>query len=135
MQNRADVDFGGVMRLLGYDLVQTGDELRLTLHWRALSAMTTDYRVFVHLFDPATERIVAQFDGMPLRGAYPTSWWWPGEVLSDQITLSLAGVPAGNYRLATGVYNPITVTRLQAVDAAGHPLPANRLILPMIEVP
>jgi len=88
MQYRADVDFGGVMRLLGYDLVQTGDELRLTLHWRALSAMTTDYRVFVHLFDPATERIVAQFDGMPLRGAYPTSWWWPGEVLSDQITLS-----------------------------------------------
>ena len=135
MQNQADVNFGGVMRLLGYELVQTGDELRLTLHWRALSPMTTDYRVFVHLFDPATERIVAQFDGMPLHGVYPTSWWLPGEVLSDQITLSLADVPAGRYRLATGVYDPGTVARLEAVDAAGHPLPDNRLILPMEIVP
>ena len=135
MQSRADVDFGGVMRLLGYELVQTEDELRLTLHWRTLSPMTTDYRVFVHLFDPTTERIVAQFDGMPLHGSYPTSWWLPGEVLSDQITLSLADVPAGHYRLATGVYDPGTVTRLAAVDAAGHPLPDNRLVLPMEIVP
>ena len=91
--------------------------------------------VIVHLFDPATERIVAQFDGMPLHGVYPTSWWLPGEVLSDQITLSLADVPAGRYRLATGVYDPGTVARLEAVDAAGHPLPDNRLILPMEIVP
>jgi hypothetical protein len=131
MQTRADVDFGGVMCLLGYDLVQTEDELRLTLHWRALSPMTTDYRVFVHLFDPVTERIVAQFDGMPLHGSYPTSWWLPGEMLSDQVTLSLADVPSSSYRLATGVYDPGTATRLQAMDAAGNPLPANRLILPI----
>ncbi|MCR4406985.1 MAG: 6-pyruvoyl-tetrahydropterin synthase-related protein [Anaerolineae bacterium] len=135
MQTRADVNFGGVMRLLGYDLVQNDDELQLMLHWQALSPMATDYRVFVHLFEPATERIVTQFDGMPLNGAYPTSWWLPGEVVSDRITLSLAGVPAGDYRLGVGVYNPATVTRLEAVDAAGHPLPDNRLILPMNNPP
>jgi len=129
MQTRAGVDFGGVIRLLGYDLMQTGDELQLTLHWQALSPLDIDYRVFVHLFDPATERIVVQFDGMPLNGAYPTSWWLPGEVVSDRITLSLAGVPAGDYHLATGVYDPRTVTRLEAVDAAGKPLPDDRLIL------
>ncbi|MBC7250910.1 MAG: hypothetical protein H5T62_11565 [Anaerolineae bacterium] len=130
MQHQAAVDFGGVMRLLGYDLAQTEDKLQLTLHWQALSPMDTDYCVFVHLFDPASEHIVAQFDGMPLHGTYPTSWWLPGEVLSDRITLSLTDVPPGDYRLATGVYDPRTVTRLQAVDAAGNPLPDNRFILP-----
>jgi len=33
------------------------------------------------------------------------------------------------------VYDPGTVARLEAVDAAGHPLPDNRLILPMEIVP
>ncbi|MDY7041634.1 MAG: 6-pyruvoyl-tetrahydropterin synthase-related protein, partial [Chloroflexota bacterium] len=115
MQAWVDVDFGEAMQLLGYDLVQNDGELRLTLHWRALSPMDVDYRVFVHLFDPATEHIVAQFDGMPLHGTYSTSWWLPGEVLSDRITLSLADVPPGDYRLAVGVYDPATVTRLEIV--------------------
>ena len=131
MQTRADVDFGSMVRLLGYDLVQNDDALQLMLHWQALSPMTTDYRVFVHLFDPATEGIVAQSDGMPLNGAYPTSWWLPGEVVSDRITLSLVGVPVGNYRLAVGVYDPVTVIRLETVDGMGHPLPNDRLILPI----
>ncbi len=130
LQVRLNVDFGGQVRLLGYDLAREGDELRLTLHWQALRRMEGDYKVFVHLFDPATEAIVAQHDAMPRQNRYPTSWWAKGEVVSDAVTLSLEGVPEGDYRLAVGLYDPETLERLAAIDAEGNRLPDDRLILP-----
>jgi len=129
MQRRLSVAFGGEILLLGYDLAREGEELRLELYWQALRQMEMDYKVFVHLFDPATETIVAQHDAMPRKGRYPTSRWVEGEVVSDSIVLSLAGVPPGHYRLAVGVYEPETVERLPAVDATGLPVPDNRVVL------
>jgi len=130
LQVRLNVDFGGQVRLLGYDLAREGDELRLGLHWQALRRMERDYKVFVHLFDPATEAIAAQHDAMPRQNRYPTSWWAEGEVVSEVVTLSLEGVPEGDYRLAVGLYDPETLERLAAVDAEGNRLPDDRLILP-----
>jgi hypothetical protein len=129
MQKELGVTFGGEVLLLGYDLARDGEELRLELYWQALQQMTVDYKVFVHLFDPATEAIVTQWDAMPREGRYPTSRWARGEVVSDSITLSLAEVPPGYYRLAVGVYVPETVERLPAVDAASLPVRDNRVIL------
>jgi hypothetical protein len=129
MQAKLDVSFGGQMRLLGYDLKREGGELRLGLHWQALRQMEGDYKVFIHLFDPATEVIVAQDDAMPRQNQYPTSWWAEGEVVSDEITLSLKDVPPGRYRLALGVYDPQTVDRLTAVDPDGTPIANDRVVL------
>jgi hypothetical protein len=130
VQTPVGAEFGGQMRLLGTDLSQTADALTLTLHWQTAQPMTVDYKVFVHLFDPATEAIPVQDDAMPLRNSYPTRWWAAGEVVSDPIRLSLSGVPAGEYRLAVGVYDPATGDRLAAVDGQGSPLPHDRLVLP-----
>jgi len=128
------VDFGGEIRLAGYDLEQRGDVLRLTLWWQASRPPQSDYTVFVHLFDPATEHIVAQSDAMPQGGMYPTSWWAAGEVVSETVVLPLEGVPQGAYRLAVGLYDS-TAIRLPAVDSGGQPLPDDRLILPkLVEV-
>ncbi len=133
METELNVDFGGRMRLLGCDLVRMDDKLLLKLHWRSLRRMEKDYKVFVHLFDPATERIVAQHDSMP---PIPTSWWEEGEVVSEEVALDLTDVPAGHYRLAVGVYEPETMERLKAIDAKGHHLLADRLILERgIELP
>jgi hypothetical protein len=129
MQVQVGAEFGGQMRLLGYNLAQTDDALALTLHWQAMQAMMADYKVFVHLFDPATETIVAQDDTMPLRNTYPTRWWASSEVVSDAIPLPLADVPSGQYRLAVGVYEPPAKPRLKAVDGHGHSLSDNRLVL------
>jgi len=129
MQKELGVTFGREVLLLGYDLARDGEELRLELYWQALQQMAVDYKVFVHLFDPATETIVTQWDAMPREGRYPTSRWARGEVVSDSITLSLAEVPPGHYRLAVGVYAPETMERLPAVDAAGNPVRDNRVIL------
>jgi len=124
------VDFGGEVRLAGYDIEQGQDALRLTLWWQALEAPKADYTVFVHLFDPATDTVVAQSDAMPRGGTYPTSWWASGEVVSETVTLPLAGVPPGTYRLAVGLYD-WTVTRLAAVGADGERIADDRLILPV----
>ncbi len=129
MQRKVGVTFGGEVLLLGYNLAREGEELRLELHWQALRQMTMDYKVFVHLFDPATETIATQHDAMPREGRYPTSRWVEGEVVSDSITLDLAEVPPGRYRLAVGLYDPETLDRLPAVDAAGNPVRDNRVVL------
>ena len=99
------------------------------LHWQALQHMEGDYKVFIHLFDPATEEIVAQDDAMPRQNQYPTSWWVEGEVVSDEIAISLKDLPPGRYRLALGVYDPQTMDRLVAVGPDDTPIANNRVVL------
>jgi len=128
--------FGGMIRLWGYDLEREGPNLRLRLHWGAITAIAGDYTFFVHLFDPTSEHIVAQVDTQPHGGAYPTWQWAPGEVVSDDILLALGGVPPGRYRLALGWYDAATGQRLSALDANGVPHPADRVILAdIVDVP
>lgn len=129
MANRANADFGGEITLLGYDLQREASTLRLTLHWQAQTRPAADRKVFVHLFNPATEQIPAQSDSPPRNGAYPTSQWAPGEVVSDEIVIALKDVPAGAYRLAVGVYGPGDAPRLAVRGSDGALLPNERYVL------
>jgi hypothetical protein len=104
METKSEVTFGDDLRLLGYDLHQENGQLRITLHWQALQRMDEAYKFFVHVVDPASGQLVAQADVMPRGWTYPTSWWEVGEVVSDEIVLSLTDVPSGVYRLYVGVY-------------------------------
>jgi hypothetical protein len=134
MQHRSDVEFGKQIRLLGYDLKSQISNIKsqvaLTLYWQATSQPKGDYKVFVHLFDPVDERIATQHDAMPLEGRYPTSWWATGEVVSETVMLDLKDVKPGTYRLAVGLYDARTVTRLVAVGPGGARLDADRAVLP-----
>jgi hypothetical protein len=131
-----DVDFADQIRLAGYELEAEAQALDLTLWWVARRQPQKDYTVFVHLFDPATETIVAQHDAMPRQGSYPTSGWLAGEVVSETVRLSLDGAPPGSYRLAVGLYDLATADRLPAMAPDGTLLPYQRLILPdEVEVP
>jgi hypothetical protein len=118
MEHTTHARFGDDFQLLGYDLAQEGDALKLTLHWQALRQPTAYHKVFVHLFDPQTQAVVAQDDAVPRRWTYPTTWWEVGEVVSDEIPLSLEEVPSGRYHLAVGVYDPETGDRLPISGAA-----------------
>ncbi|MGD8791296.1 MAG: glycosyltransferase family 39 protein [Anaerolineae bacterium] len=104
--HEVEVVYGGAIRLSGYDLspepASAGDELALTLYWQRLAPVDEDYIVFVHLVDGSGE-IAAQGDGPPLGGAYPTSYWQPGETLVDGHRLDRV-LPAGRYRLLVGLY-------------------------------
>jgi hypothetical protein len=128
MAHTVGARFGGAL-LLGYDLRQDASTLRLTLHWQAVSRMETDWTVFVHLLDPQTEEIAAQWDAKPLRGAYPTRWWRAGEVVSEEVVIDLADVPAGSYRLSVGLYDAADWRRPPVTTASGEAVPDGRLVL------
>jgi hypothetical protein len=125
-----DSRFGGLLRLHGYQLERLDGRLRLTLYWQAEQRMETDYKVFVHVFEPSTGVPVAQDDSMPHRGGYPTRFWWPGEIVEDHIPISLDAAAPGLYRLAVGVYDPVTMERIPVTDSTGQLMADGRLILP-----
>jgi hypothetical protein len=108
----AGVIFGDNLQLLSYDVAQEVDDLVITLHWLAEERPSAAYKFFLHLYDPQTKDIVAQIDTMPLDWRLPTTDWKSGELVADQIRLSLADVPPGQYELAVGVYNAETGLRL-----------------------
>jgi hypothetical protein len=96
----------------GYDLVQEDEALRLTLYWESLAETPVDWSIFTHLRNQAGET-VAQRDGSAGRGHYPTSLWDTGEIISDEISLSLpAELPPGEYNLVVGLYDLTTGQRL-----------------------
>ena len=128
-----EATFGTELRLLGYGLRRSDEQLDVMLHWQALRRMDTAYKFFIHLVNVDTGELTTQADVMPYGWTYPTFWWEAGEFVSDPISLSLADVPAGTYHLEVGVYDPDTGVRLP-VDVASEPqlLAEDRLILPEV---
>ncbi|CAG0936607.1 hypothetical protein TFLX_05488 [Thermoflexales bacterium] len=106
MPHPLDAVFGDQIQLLGYELKREGDTLKIDLAWKALRDITGNYKVFVHVFDPTTETIVAQRDAMPRDNAYPTSRWIANEIVTETISIPLTAVSPGGYRLAVGLYEP-----------------------------
>jgi 4-amino-4-deoxy-L-arabinose transferase-like glycosyltransferase len=102
---------GEAIRLAGYTLQTTPDQLDLTLFWEAVQQPGADYTVFVHVRD-ATGRVIAQKDGPPTGGLYPTGLWGSGEVIRDNMQIPLTGVPPGTYEVVVGMYDFDTGVRL-----------------------
>jgi len=91
-----------------------GEEVGVTLVWRALAPVNEDYTVTVQLLGP-DGHVYGQHDAPPLDGAAPTSTWSPGEVLTDAHRFVVAGDAApGEYRLVAGMYLAETGERLSA---------------------
>jgi hypothetical protein len=108
----ADGRFDGGIRLAEYDLVQEPAGLKLTLGWETAQFIDKDYAVFVHLRDGAGST-VSQGDGPPLSGSWPTSLWPEGYPLRDSHLVPLpAKLPAGQYTLVVGLYDPRTGQRV-----------------------
>lgn len=107
--------FGGSIELLGYDMpagVAAAAALDLRLLWRAARLVASDYTLFVHLLDQQGQ-MIAQEDGFPAGGLYPTSAWRPGEVVEDRHSLPLPPAAAGQeLRIALGWYRLDTGQRL-----------------------
>ncbi len=107
---------GDQFELIGYDLersaVKPGGTIGLRLYWQALRPPEADYTVFAHL-RTADQQIVAQKDGAPQHGAYPTSFWETGEVVIDDRVLEIpADAPSGVFPIVIGLYRPGAGTRL-----------------------
>ena len=120
------VTYGDQIRLMGYDLTRDDRGLTLKVAWLALRNIDRNYKVFVHVFDPATEKIVVQSDLMPRNNAYPTSRWITGEVITDTMALSLADAPPGSYRVAIGLFD---VAGRLPISGSGAEVANQRVVL------
>ncbi len=96
-----DVNFGNFFRLEGYTLDPTSEGLKIILFWRTVESPDSDYTVFVHIVN-ADNQIVAQNDGEPFEGRYPTSTWTPGELFADERIVS--PIPDGEFQIYIGWY-------------------------------
>ena len=131
---RSQARLGDAIRLISFDVVPQpvtlvpGTAFTATLYWQATGSIESDLTVFLHLLDGKGE-IAAQSDGPPAGGRYPTSYWLPGEIVADERRLIAPVDSEGPYRLVAGLYDPVTLNRLEMVDDAGHPLPGNQMVL------
>ncbi|MCL5962073.1 MAG: glycosyltransferase family 39 protein [Chloroflexi bacterium] len=122
----AGTQFEDGISLAGYEVVgestpaQDGRMLNVKLSWTTQNELQSDYSVFVHLVD-GNGRIVAQHDGKPVNGNYPTSDWQSNEIIGDDHPLLVpSSVSPGDYRLLVGMYALDTMRRLRVVDRSGR---------------
>jgi hypothetical protein len=98
MMYRANYDFAGTVRLLGYDIAADG----ITLYWQALQPVPTRLTVFVHVLDNAGNLVSGQ-DAPPIRA---TTGWLPDEVITDVHPFAVGD------HFAIGLYDSLTGERL-----------------------
>ncbi len=108
----ADANFSDQVVLRGYDLNADG----ITLYWQARQPLSENYTVFIHALDQDGQ-LIAQNDGQPRNGDYPTSVWDTGEVVKDVHVLAW---PPRTARVAVGLYVLETGVPLPLVGQASH---------------
>ncbi len=112
-EHAVDASFGGEISLLGYNLSGADGNYRLELVWQAETQPTADYTVFVHVLNADGTCCLWQADAMPRGGAYPTTRWRAGEVVTDEYEIVLpGGVEIGDYEIEVGLYLAETGQRL-----------------------
>ncbi len=94
--------------------------LSVRLYWQARARTQEDYAIFVHVND-SLGHLVAQHDGDPRGGCFPTSLWEPGDMIVDdhQVDLSVDR-PAPELQIMVGLYDRNTLSRLPAFDGRGR---------------
>jgi hypothetical protein len=112
---------------LGDDRVQPGENLQVTLYWRAGREINHNYSVFVHL---ERGQVWAQHDGWPADGLKPTSTWAEREIIADQHSVPIGvDVPPGEYRLVVGMYDSESLQPLDASESNGQTIAGGRILL------
>ncbi|MCB0210389.1 MAG: glycosyltransferase family 39 protein [Anaerolineae bacterium] len=115
-----NTQLGEAVVLRGYQIepqpATAGQPLAIDVYWQANTALEENYTIFTQLLD-SSGALVAGHDSQPLSGYWPTQAWPAGEVVIDMVQLPLpAELPAGEYRLVTGMYILETLERLPVLE-------------------
>jgi 4-amino-4-deoxy-L-arabinose transferase-like glycosyltransferase len=110
-------EFRDTAELVGVQTsLEPANELLVWLYWRPLSTTERPLKAYVHLTGPinpaAGTPLWTQDDHYPQHERISTTNWSPSEVYRDIFKLDLAGVPAGEYDLLAGWYDPETGQRI-----------------------
>ncbi len=128
---------GDEIELVGYNLVDhtvaPEDTFGVTLYWRSLKPIDTNYTVFVHAVGP--DKIMrGQWDSMPGQGTTPTSGWVPGEIIEDHFEVPMAkDAPAWKFDIFVGMYDAFTGERL-ILESQNAPISDNRVWVTRVQV-
>jgi hypothetical protein len=113
------IAFEGIVELSGWRVIQpenSADPVTVWLYWRPLSQTETPLKVFVQLIGAPNpvdgSPLWSQDDHFPQNGRISTDSWTPGMLYRDIYTVSLDNIPAGDYTLIAGLYNPETGARM-----------------------
>ncbi len=100
------VDFGDSLQLrrVSRPPLQAGTTAILTLAWEVLATPSGEWNRTVRLERP-DGRVIAQTDGPPLGGSWPTSRWQPGELVLDELALELPAYGSGPAAVRVGWYD------------------------------
>ncbi len=112
--------FGPSIRLAGRRLTYNAESriVHIDLEWQGGEA-AGDAKVFIHLYDAAGKLVEnAQIDQRPGSGTLPPGNWLPGTLRDSYSLVVPPSVPSGTYRVAIGLYEPVTLQRL-AVTGEG----------------
>lgn len=99
--------------------ISPGDPLGVTLVWEATSVPEVSYNVFVHIYG-VDGSILAQHDGVPGQGQFPTSTLAAGQRVIDRHGIMLPpDVAPGAYDMAVGLYDPQSGERVSVTLSDG----------------
>ncbi|HJX38720.1 MAG TPA: glycosyltransferase family 39 protein [Anaerolineae bacterium] len=123
-------NFDDQVELVGFDIDDAsfapGEDIHLTLQWRALSRLQRDYHSFVHLLGGG--KVVAGHDKVPLNQYFRPTAWPVGEALRDEYVLTLpADLAPGTYQVEVGLYSYPELERLPVVE--GQSSQGDRVLL------
>jgi hypothetical protein len=111
--------FASMVELVGVEVFTPPEptgELTVWAYWHPLRTRDTPLKVFVHLLgttNPATgSPLWTQDDQYPQDGRLSATDWSLRDVFRDVYTLPVLSVPAGDYSLVIGFYNPENDERL-----------------------
>jgi hypothetical protein len=136
--------FGGQVELVAFELgaekVYGGDDLPVTLYWRALTPPSENYSVYIKVIG-RHDRPLGEVDALSGRGTHPSGRWLPGQVIVDTFRVPVEADPSGPVaaRIEAGLYRYANRENLPATDAQGQAITSSILkrfkVVPALKTP
>lgn len=100
-------EFARTIELIGADYpptIRRPAKIPLVLHFRVHTRPPAGYKVFVHFDAPGEPRVLGDHD--PLNGAFPSSFWLPGEYIKDRFDVDVPFMTTqpGTYTIFMGFW-------------------------------
>lgn len=94
----------GLVQLQGHTVEYDGSTLTITTQWRVIQDITASYNVFLHITSPDSPQPLAQADGPPVSGRYPTEHWKTGDPIVDTRNVDVSELAPGMYQITIGFF-------------------------------
>ncbi|MCC6622993.1 MAG: glycosyltransferase family 39 protein [Deltaproteobacteria bacterium] len=125
-------NFDDTIQVVGYQLeratVSSGQQLRLTVYYKALKVIQKSWKIFIHLDRVGAGGTRIGGDHWPLNptkhteenkgctGCFRTDHWLPGDIVQDTYDIEIPETSSGEYMIYVGFFEPGPDKRLALKD-------------------